>query len=145
MAETKDEIAAERDALREENERLRAQLAAAGRPAGVATPRHTFQLSEGDRQELASRGAVNVNGRLMTRTDVERELGPDQANVDLGDAPAPQLPPETQRSAVRGVDYVYPSVRPGEIDPAVAGTPGINGPAAGGDRGPAGGQPETES
>lgn len=131
MAETKDDIAAERDQLRQENQQLRAQLAAAP-PAGAPNvAQHKFQLSEGDRQELAVRGIVNIGGRAMTREDVEAELGEDQQGVDLGDAEPPvgfQRPAE--RSAIRGVDYVWPSVEPGKIDPAVAGTPGINGPSA---------------
>jgi hypothetical protein len=132
MAETKDEIAAERDQLKDENERLRSQLAATGTAAG-RTPQaqHTFQLSEGDRQELAAHGQVNIGGVMRTREEIEGMLGPDQMDVDLGDAePAQQGPPQQPRSEIRGVDYVYPSVRPGEIDPAVAGTPGISGPAA---------------
>lgn len=131
MAELKDDIAAERDALRAENGRLRAQLAAAGRPAGVVTPAHTFQLSEGDRQELAARGVLNVGGRMRTADEVRELLGDGQQDVDLGDAtPPPAGPGEPSRGSVRGVDYVYPSVAPGVIDPEVAGTPGIVGPAA---------------
>lgn len=131
MAETKDDIAAERDQLREENNRLRAQLEAAGRPAGAATAQHTFQLSEGDRQALAMNGEVNIGGRMRTADEVRAMLGDDQQNVDLGTAEAPKHP-EMVRPAgdVRGVDYVWPSVAPGQIDPAVAGTPGISGPPA---------------
>lgn len=133
MAETKDDIAAERDQLRAENVQLRAQLAGQGR---VVQPVHTFQLSEGDRQELATRGEVNIDGRMMTAADVEKKLSENQRNVDLGDAEPPAAGPgEAPRSAVRGVDYVYPSVAPGQIDPAVAGTPGIHGPAADGQHG----------
>lgn len=137
MSETKDEIAAERDALRAENERLRGQLAAAGaRPAvGVAAPQHLF-LSEGDRQELEIRGVLNIGGRLMTREEVLAELGDNQKGVEIADAPeGTRVDPAAvrkiqERPAILGVDYVYPSVEPGKIDPAVAGTPGINGPAA---------------
>lgn len=136
MAETKDDIAAERDALREENDRLKAQLAATGTGARVVAPRQTFQLSEGDRQELVARGAVNVGGVLLGRDDVRARLGEGQQGVDLGDGP---VDPAVQRvlaqrrdgAGVAGVDYVYPSVAPGQIDPAVAGTPGISGPPAG--------------
>lgn len=131
MPELKDEIAAERDRLKAENAQLRAQLAAAGRPAGAVQPEHTFQLSEGDRQDLVANGQVAVNGRMMNADEVAKLLGPDQQDVDLGDATPPTPGPgEPPRSAVRGVDFVYPSVAPGKIDPAVAGTPGINGPAA---------------
>lgn len=131
MSETKDDIAAERDQLRAENENLRGQLAAAGaRPAG--TRRVEFQLSEGERQELAANGVVNVGGVRMTREDVEARLGGRQAGIDLGDADPVDggAVEQGERGAVRGVDYIYPSVRPGAIDPAVAGTPGINGPSA---------------
>lgn len=128
MAETKEEITAERDQLRAEVEQLRGQLAAAG--ARVAVPEHVFQLSEGDRQELATRGVVNIGGRRMTRADVAEKLGVDQLDVDLGDAEPVDQAPHARTSAVEGVDFIYPSVAPGEIDPAVAGTPGINGPAA---------------
>src|ERR1700749_92874 len=75
MPETKEDVTAERDKRRAENEQLRAQLQAAG-GAGSAVgrasvPQHVFQLSEGDRQELEIRGAINVGGRLMTKADVE--------------------------------------------------------------------------
>lgn len=135
MAETKDDISAERDALREENERLKAQLAAVGRPAGVVAPQQTFELSEGDRQELVARGAANIRGRLRTRDEVRDMLPADQSGVELGDGPVdPALQTLIDRQAPRegipGVTHVWPSVAPGEIDPAVAGTPGISGPAA---------------
>lgn len=132
MAETKDDIAAERDALKAENERLRAQLAASPAAPRVYAPAQTFQLSEGDRQELVLHGAVNVGGRMMTREEVAAKLDDSQRNLELGSAkPDVSLLKATQRPAVAGVDFVYPSVAPGELDPAVAGTPGISGPAAG--------------
>jgi hypothetical protein len=84
MAETKEDITAERDALRDENAQLRAQLAAATAP-GPAAPAHRFQLSEGDRAELAAHGRANIGGKLMTRDAVRELLGDDQAHVDLGD------------------------------------------------------------
>jgi hypothetical protein len=131
MSETKDEIAAERDRLQLENEQLRRQLAAAGAGPRAYAPTQRFQLSEGDRQELAMRGVVNVGGRMMTRDEVAAELESDQLDIDLGEGePATDVPPLRPRSAIPGVDFVYPSVEPGKIDPAVAGTPGINGPAA---------------
>jgi hypothetical protein len=135
MSETKESIAAERDQLREENAALRAQLAAAGQPRGAYQPAQTFQLSEGERQELERYGVANVGGRRMTREEVFAKLGDDQQTVEIGE-PSPALdqrdsPLATRpQSAVPGVDYVYPSVAPGEIDPAVAGTPGISGPPA---------------
>jgi hypothetical protein len=128
VAETKEEITAERDQLRTEVEQLRGQLAAAG--ARVPAPQYTFQLSEGDRQELVQRGVVNIGGRRMTREDVAAELSVDQLDVELGDATPVDAPAPARTGAVEGVDFIYPSVAPGLIDPAVAGTPGINGPAA---------------
>jgi hypothetical protein len=138
--ETKEEIAAERDRLRAENENLRGQLTASGvtRTAGTAAPAaHTFQLSEGDRQELATTGLVNVGGRAMTRDEVRAALGKDQQNIDLGTAEPTYVPPAGRSTGVEGVDYIYPSVSPGFIDPNVAGTPGISGPAATGTPPPA--------
>jgi hypothetical protein len=91
MSETKDQIAAERDELRAENDRLRALLDQATqamadlKPAGPAAPAHRFQLSEGDRAELAIHGRANIGGKLRTRAEVRELLGDDQAHVDLGD------------------------------------------------------------
>lgn len=133
MAETKDDIAAERDQLRAENENLRGQLAAAGVRRGVQ--RQEFILSEGEAAELRAQGVANIGGRRMTTAQVRERLGADQeATVDLGDVPAVDEAAWAQRqdrgAGIEGVDYIYPSVRPGAIDPAVAGTPGINGPSA---------------
>jgi hypothetical protein len=137
MSETKDDIAAERDALREENRRLSAQLVAAGRPAaGAYRPAAEFQLSEGDRQELQIYGVANIGGRLRTIDEVRGMLGEKQQGVELTDPPAATdrrlelHQTEVERAGIRGFDYVYPSVAPGQIDPAVAGTPGISGPSA---------------
>jgi hypothetical protein len=146
MAETKDDIAAERDRLRAENESLRAQLsdvAAGGAAVGrAAVPAYRFQLSEGDRQEVAIRGGANINGRWMTKDEIEAAMaaaGPDdqghndQSSVELPDAPdaTKVTGPRTPRAGgVEGVDYVWPSVAPGVLDPAVAGTPGVSGPSA---------------
>jgi hypothetical protein len=135
MSETKDDIAAERDALRAENENLRGQLTAAGtgQPGRAAPVQHTFILSEGNRQELAATGVTNIGGRQMTRAQVAELLTDDQRNVDIPEvdpAAATVLPPARPNLGIPGVDYVWPSVAPGVIDPAVAGTPGINGPAA---------------
>jgi hypothetical protein len=128
---TKAALEAELASARRENENLRGQLTAAGVGPRVQQPAHTFQLSEGDRQELVAFGRVNVGGVMRTRDEIADMLGPDQQDVDLGDAEptAIGLPPQ-RRSAVEGVDFVYPSVEPGYIDPKVAGTPGINGPSA---------------
>lgn len=132
--QTKDQIAAERDALRAEVEKLRGQLTAAGaaRPGTAAPAEHQFVLTEGHRQELATTGVANVDGRLLTRDQVIARLGKDQRGVDI-----PKVDPNSvlsvpvgrATSAIPGVDFVYPSVAPGVIDPAVAGTPGISGPA----------------
>jgi hypothetical protein len=136
MAETKDDITAQRDQLAAENDRLKVQLAAVGRPAGVATPAFTFQLSEGDRQELMTHGFITYGGRILTRDDVQREMAAaGQEGVDVSAAPEPDT--DLTKVAgygpgVRGVDFVYPSTERGKIDPAVAGTPGISGPAADG-------------
>lgn len=130
MAETKEEIAAERDALRAENENLRGQLAAAGVRRTV--PQHTFMLTEGQRQELEATGLTVVGGREVTIAEVREMLPESQSNVVIEDPRHPQRPlPVARREAVRGVDFIYPSVAPRQIDPEVAGTPGISGPAAG--------------
>lgn len=115
--------------LRRENAQLRAQLSAAGR---VRAPAHTFQLSEGDRQELLVSGFVNINGVRRSREEVAEMLEPAQEGVDLGDKDPVdgQGMGPVERSAIRGVDYIWPSVEPGFIDPDVAGTPGVNGPSA---------------
>lgn len=148
MAENKDEIAADRDRLRKENNALRAQLDQAGRPAGYQ-PQQRFQLSEGDRQELEVRGVVNIGGRLMTKADVEHAMAAaGQRGVEIADAPDDTrisdatLKDLDRGPGVRGIDYVYPSVAPGFIDPAVAGTPGISGPPAPADTAAAGDQGE---
>lgn len=132
MPETKDEIAAERDELRAENERLRTQLAATGQPSpGVQGPQRLF-LSEGDRQELETTGRVNLGGRLLNREQVLDELqGGPQEGVQIGEPANPRgVAAVPEPTNIRGVDFVYPSVTRGKIDPAVAGAPGINGPAA---------------
>jgi hypothetical protein len=135
MSETKEEIAAQRDALLAEVENLRGQLAAAGagQPGRAAPAEHKFVLSEGARQELEATGVTNIGGRLRTIEEVRGLLDDRHANVEIAD-PDPsvvrQLPRTRAPGNVEGVDYVWPSVAPGVIDPAVAGTPGISGPAA---------------
>jgi hypothetical protein len=135
MPETKDDIARERDELKRENESLR-RAAGSSRP-GVWQPTR-FLLTEGDRQELEMFGVATIGGRRMTIDEVrDKVAGTDQADVQLND-PTPEMdrrdelagPGATHPAGIRGFDYVYPSVAPGLIDPAVAGTPGINGPAA---------------
>lgn len=131
MSETKDQIAAERDQLRAENENLRGQLSAAG--AGRAyQPAAQFILSEGNRQELLQHGVTTIGGRRATREQVAEATrgNPTYANVDLGDRDPDPQPAGRPVAGVPGVDFVYPSVAPGLIDPDVAGLPGISGPPA---------------
>jgi hypothetical protein len=133
MSETKDEIAAERDQLRAENENLRGQLVAAGagRPGTAAPAQHRFFLTEGERQELELNGNAVVGGKLMTTEQVRAKLSGDFADVEIADATnVREVPSAHDRPKVAGIDYIYPSVAYGELDPAVAGTPGFNGPAA---------------
>jgi hypothetical protein len=136
---TKAALEAELASAKQELELMRGQLAAAGadRPDKAAAGKHVFFLSEGVRQELEMFGVANVDGQLMTADAVRARLTGDQEGVEIKEA-APELarqaPEVLVRPGVPGVDFVYPSVARGEIDPAVAGRPGINGPAAG-DRG----------
>ena len=109
MAETKDDIAAERDLLRERVRQLEAEQATAGR---VVTPRQTFQLSEGERQDLVANGVLNVAGRLRTRDEVAAMLDGSQTGVELGDQPpSPTLlavvGQQRAQGATPGVDFVY--------------------------------------
>jgi hypothetical protein len=134
MAETKDDVTAERDALRAEVARLREVLATQPAGSSAAAPQR-FVLSEGDRQELVARGVASIGGRLLTRDQVRERLESEQADVELGDGPVdPALVRLTtatgDRQPVYGVTHVYPSLEPGGIDPKVAGTPGISGPPA---------------
>jgi hypothetical protein len=131
MAETKEAIAAERDRLRRENEQLRGQLAAAGAGRPNTTTAQ-FELTEGNRQDLLARGETVIGGRRYTRDQVESAIegNPDYDRVDLGDTEPAAQPATRAQGDIPGVDFVYPSVLAGRIDPAVAGTPGINGPAA---------------
>lgn len=131
MPETKEEISAERDSLRAEVDQLRGQLAAAGANR-VAAPTHTFELSQGQLAELESFGVTTVGGVQRTTDDVRAMLTGDQAGLEIADASAPAAAlPVVDRGTPRyGVDYVYPSVAPGQLDPAAAGQPGISGPPA---------------
>jgi hypothetical protein len=133
VAAERDALAADRDRLQQENERLRAQLDAAGRPGQPGAPvQHVFQLSQGDLTELERNGWANIDGRVMTIADVRARLaGTPQSGLKITEPKNPQVPKPADPTNIRGFDYVYPSVSRGEIDPAIAGTPGINGPAAG--------------
>ena len=124
MAELKEDITAERDALREENERLRAELAerpaagvnasAAAGLSGVHQATRPPFLSEGERAELEMRGVANspFTGERLTAAEegVETKADPETVVALPG-----------KREGVEGVDYVYPSVAPGVIDPALTG------------------------
>lgn len=120
--------------LRAENERLRGQLAAAGaRTDNVPAPKP--YLTEGERQDLITFGVTTDvhTGRRLNLHEA-REKYPDAELSDASDTAVANADRDrneaTPRGAVRGVDYVWPSVEPGKIDPAVAGTPGISGPSA---------------
>lgn len=120
MSETKDEIAAQRDALVAENERLKGELAAAraggASPAMVtlAAPAPDF-LSEGDRQAMEINGVVNraTDGRELLASDFGIDVKTEQGRANLERAQARKA---EGRTAIRGVDYVYPSVAPGVLD-----------------------------
>lgn len=124
--------------LQAENELLRTQLAAAGQPR-VAGPARTFFLTEANRLELEQRGFTTVGGELLDTAEVRKRLARTDQDVDIADAPeGAREEAAVTVAAVRrddqgaqyGVTHVYPSVRPGQIDPAVAGSPGISGPSA---------------
>lgn len=131
--------------LEDENARLRGDLAAAGaRPASAAPA--LPQLTEAGRLELEQLGHTSIGGVVYTRDEVLRMLpAMGQEGVTIGEpakeqqAAAERLvgglrrdPDTGQRQvAQRGVTHVWPSIEPGGIDPSVAGTPGISGPAAG--------------
>jgi hypothetical protein len=131
MSETKEEIAAQRDQLQAEVEQLRGQLAAAGANR-VAAPTHTFELSQGQLADLEAWGVTTVGGVQRTTEEVRAMLTGDQSGIEIKEASAPAATlPVVDRGEPRyGVDFVHPSVAPGVIDPAVAGQPGISGPAA---------------
>lgn len=131
---TNAEMTAELNAVRAENENLRGQLAASGarRPPAVE---HPFVLSQGELAELETYGVTNHDGQRLTREQALTRMAAsdDQRGVQIAEPKADlaaSLPAVRPNLGLPGVDYVYPSVRPGAIDPAVAGTPGISGPAA---------------
>ncbi|RQW83559.1 hypothetical protein [Micromonospora globispora] len=129
-------LQAENARLRAENERLRGQLAAAGASTRAGTvPAAKPYLTEGERQDLITFGVTNDvhAGQRMNLHDAAKRY-PDADLADATDdaktAADRDRTEAVERTSVRGVDYVWPSVEPGKIDPAVAGTPGINGPSA---------------
>lgn len=80
MTGTRGNVAAERDRLHAENERLRRAVVAA------LVRRPGFQLSEGDRQQLGQLGWVNIAGRVVTRDEVLAALqGTDQAGIAIAE------------------------------------------------------------
>lgn len=121
--------------LRAENEQLRGSLAASGaRPAANAPAALPF-LTEGQRQELLTFGqTARAGGGPLLSLSEARDLWPDAELDDATDqakATDERLRTEVvERAGIRGFDYVYPSVAPGVLDPAVVGTPGISGTAA---------------
>ena len=134
---TKADLEQQLAAARAENVALTARLEAAGGQRGTAPVQHKFTLTEGDRQELGLYGVATIGGRLMTREEAQEaaeqagqpvEIDEPSAELDRRPGLVRQLGERGQ--GVRGFDYVYPSVAPGKIDPAVAGTPGVHGPAA---------------
>lgn len=125
--------------LEADNAQLRGQLAATGAtPAPyVGAP---VQLTEGDRQQLEQTGYATLGGVVYTVAEARELLKRNgQDGVTITD-PSPAVLAEADRivkglrrpdvSAQRGLTHVWPSVEPGAIDPAVAGQPGISGPAA---------------
>lgn len=120
MAETKDEIAAQRDQLRAENEQLRGQLVElAGRsPARVTFPaRPAFGLSEGERQDLELHGVTSspFDGSRILASDYDVDVLTVAGRKRLADEQARRAAAGDARAAVEGVDYVYPSVAPGVL------------------------------
>lgn len=133
--ETKADLEAQVERLQSENENLRGQLAAAGarRPVAAGASPAQFVLSEGQRLELELTGqTTGPGGQPMTVDDARTRLAEseNQSGVQIADGARPLAPPTpvVERPAVVGVTHVYPSIRPGVIDPAVAGQPGISGP-----------------
>ena len=132
---TKADLEQELAALVAENENLRGQLAASGARRPGAPVQHEFVLSEGQRLELETTGVTTYLGRTITRDQARAKLAGStrQQGVEIADLEGvrePTLLRTTPTLGVPHVDYVYPSVAPGVIDQAVAGTPGVNGPAA---------------
>ena len=76
-------------------------------------------LSEGDRQALEINGVVNraTDGRRLLASEfgieVKTEAG--RENLRRAQAETPQ-----ERDGIRGVDFVYPSIARGVLDPNAA-------------------------
>lgn len=109
--------------LQAENERLRAQLAAGGsgltRVTFPARPafRGDTELSEGERQDLEINGVTNspFDGRRLLASDFGIEPTTDWGRENLR---REQERRERERGeGIEGVDYIYPSIRPGVLAP----------------------------
>lgn len=118
---------AEVAALRAENDRLKGQLAqATARTANVA-PAKPY-LTEGERQELITFGrSGGLNLKTAAKKFPEADLS---GTTEVARKASTEDELKGERSSIRGFDFVYPSVAPGVLDPAVVGEPGITGPAA---------------
>jgi hypothetical protein len=102
MSETKDEIAAERDALRAENEQLRAQLASTTSATYLraANPEPRFELSAGEQHDLQVHGVTRSarTGKAITAEDF-----PDQVDLDaLSDTARDAIARENERRSKAG-------------------------------------------
>lgn len=124
MALTKAELEERAARLEADNERLRGQLATAGAGQRIAqaTPR-TPWLSEGERQELEAYGAAvsPFTGQRVT-ADEAREAYPDVEIREAKPGAVRAAGPAPRRTAQprEGVDFVYPSVAPGQLADDVA-------------------------
>lgn len=124
MTETKAELEERAAALEAENEQLRGQLATAGVGRVVQPAPRRPWLSEGERQELAMYGETNspFTGERLTTEGVRAELAKDPraSRVEIPDADqsvarAAVPRPARDRQPIDGVDFVYPSVAPGQL------------------------------
>lgn len=128
---TKAALEADNKRLQDENERLRSQLvearsahgAVAGSPARVTFAgrpefRGGTKLSEGERQQLELDGVISDvhGGGMLYADDFGVEVTTEDGRNRL--AKAREKDAADARAGIQGVDYVYPSVAPGVLDPA---------------------------